>query len=150
MKTKTILQTLGLAAALAVSSVALAHSDDRGHRHGFPDHYDRPAFDRGFDRIQIVNQRQDRQLERIFARREEGRLTRHEFHSLMDEQRDIRRMKRVFLTDGRLSRFEFEQLDQALDLASRRIFREAHDEQERPGLGYGYGRGGEPHRAWER
>lgn len=142
MKTKTMLKTLGLAAVMAVSSGAFANGwNDDGPRFGFPGHDHAPDVQHNLERINNVNDRQDNQLERILARYYEGRLTQPEFRMLMDEQTDIRKMERSFMADGFLNRFEFHKLDHALEVASRNIFREAHDGNGKPGYGHGYGYG---------
>jgi hypothetical protein len=86
-----------------------------------------------------VNERQDKQLDRILNGFYEKRITPQELRRLMDGQRDIQRMERQFLADGLLSRFEYQKLDAALDAANRRIFKEAHDVQGRANSGGGYG-----------
>lgn len=142
MKTKMILKTLGLAAVMAVSTVAFADGwNDDGPRFGFPGYNNGPAFKQNLELIKNVNDRQDNQLERILARYYEGRLTQMEFRKLMDEQTDIRKMERSFMADGFLNRHEFQKLDYALDAASKHIFREARDGNGKPGYGYGYGYG---------
>ncbi len=141
MKTKMILKTLGLAAVMAVSSGAFADGwNDDGPRFGFPGYNNGPAFKQNLELIKNVNDRQDQQLERILGRYYEGRLTQPEFRKLMDEQTDIRKMERSFMADGFLNRFEYQKLDNALETASRNIFREAHDGNGKPGYGYGYGK----------
>jgi hypothetical protein len=141
MKTKMILQTLGLAAVMAVSTGALAHGwNDDGPRFGFPGHSDSPAFRQSLELIKNVNDRQDRQLERILDGFYDKRINPVEFRKLMDEQTEIRRMERSFMADGFLNRFEFQKLDDALDAASKHIFVDAHDGNDKPGYGYGYGK----------
>jgi hypothetical protein len=141
MKTKMILKTLGLAAVMAASTGVFAQGwDNVGPNHGFPDYNNGPAFKESLNLIRNVNDRQDQQLERILARFYEGRLTQPEFRKLMDEQGDIRKMERNFMSDGFLNRFEFQKLDNALEAASKHIFKEAHDGQGRPNQGY-YGGG---------
>ena len=136
MKTRKIVQSLGLAVALGVSAGAFAHGNE-DYRAG----YDSPAFNKHpvFQenlRLMIeINARQDKQMERILNGFYERRIRPHEFRSLMDEQRDIRNMERQFLSDGFLNRFEYQKLDAALHNASRSIFKEGHDAQGRPGQG---------------
>jgi hypothetical protein len=76
---------------------------------------------------QQINARRDRQIERIRAGMQEGRLTRMEFRELMHEQREIRAMERHFRADGYIDAREFQRLDRALDIASRNIRAEKHD-----------------------
>lgn len=141
MKTKMILKTLGLAAVMAVSTGAFAHGwDDDGPRFGFPGYNNGPAFKESLELIKNVNNRQDNQLDRILSGFYEKRIDPVEFRKLMDEQNNIRKMERSFMTDGLLSRFEYQKLDNALETASKHIFVEAHDGQGKPGYGYGYGK----------
>jgi hypothetical protein len=145
MKTKMIVQTLGLAAVMAVSAGALAHGDD-DYRPGFngPSFHGQPAFQESLRLINDVNERQDKQIDRILGGLYDKRINPNEFRKLIDEQRDIRRMERSFLADGFLTRFEYQKLDTALDAASRSIAKESRDGQGHPGHGgwnnsYGYG-----------
>ncbi|PIV75922.1 MAG: hypothetical protein COW56_02375 [Rhodocyclales bacterium CG17_big_fil_post_rev_8_21_14_2_50_68_7] len=107
MMNKTILS--GLAASLlVVSSVALAG----------------------------VNARQHHQQQRIEQGWRSGELTRGEARRLGGEQRMIRREERAYRTDGVLSPRERRDLNRDLNRASRHIYREKHDAQERrPGTG---------------
>lgn len=132
MNTRTIVQTLGLAALLGASAGAFAYGSE-DHR-AFEQH---PAFRESLRLMQEVDERQDRQMERILSGLYEKRITLPEFRRLMDRQRDIRRMERQFLADGLLSRAEYRKLDAALNAASRGIYREAHDAQGRPAYGGG-------------
>lgn len=122
MSIKSIATRLVAAATLLGAGSALAHNDfhDRPHwqhdRHGVSAQLQRE-----------INQRQHQQRERILAARERGRLTPHEFRSLMATHRDIKQMERRFLADGRLDRREYQQLDRALDRAGHEIRREARD-----------------------
>jgi hypothetical protein len=136
MKTNMILKTLGVAAVMAVSTGAFANGwNGGGPRFGFPDYNNGPVLKESLNLIKNVNDRQDQQLERILGQFYAGRLTQAELRKLMDEQGDIRRMERSFMADGLLNPFEFQKLDDALDAASRRIFKEAHDAQGRPSQG---------------
>ncbi len=140
MDTKKIVQSLGLAAALGFSAGALAHGNDDSRpgfdAQGFHRH---PVFQENLRLIKDVNERQDRQTDRILKGFYERRITLQEFRKLMDRQRDIQRMARQFLADGLVSRHEYQRLDAALDSADRDIFMEAHDAQGRPSHGAGYG-----------
>lgn len=134
MKSKKLIQTLGLAAMLGMSAGALAYGNDDyrssyNNGHAFNKH---PVFQESLRLMIEVNERQDKQLDRILNGFYEKRITPQEFRKLMDGQRDIQRMERQFLADGLLSRFEYQKLDAALDAANRRIFKEAHDAQGRP------------------
>jgi hypothetical protein len=145
MKSKMIVQSLGLAAMMAVSAGASAHGND-DYRPGFsgPAINSHPAFQESLRLVNEVNGRQDKQMDRILNGFYEKRINPHEFRRLMDEQRDIRNLERQFLSDGFLTRSEYQKLDAALDASSRSIYREGHDAQGRPAYGgwnsgYGYG-----------
>ena len=142
MKSKKIVQSLGLAAVLGISAGAFAHGNDDyspGFNNG-PAFNNHPAFQESLRLMNQVNERQDRQMDRILNGFYEKRINPRELRRLMDEQREIRYMERSFLSDGFLTRFEYQRLDAALDTASRSIFQEGHDAQGRHGQGY-YGGG---------
>lgn len=145
MKTKQIILSLGLAAVMAVSAGAFAHgNDDYRAGHNGPAFNSHPAFQESLRLMREVNERQDNQHDRILNGFYERRIDPQEFRRLMDQQKDIRRMERTFLSDGFLTRFEYQKLDAALDNASRSIRYEANDAQGRPGYGswnssHGYG-----------
>lgn len=151
MNTKLTIQSLSLAAVMAVSAGAVAHGNDETPRYGhpggfpgmgnaqtFPQH---PAFQENLRLINEVNERQDTQVDRILKGFYDKRINPMEFRKLMDEQQAIRKMERNFLGDGMLSRHEFKKLDDALDSASRNIAREGHDAQGQHGWGNPYGSG---------
>lgn len=129
MKSTLIKQALGFLALGLVASGAQASWD----RHD--EVYDRHTAQQSRHFIQEVNARQDRQMARIEAGVEDGRLTRREYRQLMQEQREIQAMKRHFRADGVIDAREFRRLDRALDVASRNIWGEKHDRQAR----YAYG-----------
>lgn len=134
MKTSRLVQTFGLAAMVCISTGTLAHENDE-YRPGadnfaFRNH---PTFQENLRLTREVDARQDRQMDRILSGFYERRITPQEFRRLMDEQRDIQKMERRFLADGLLNRHEYQNLDFALNAASRNIFQEGHDVQGRPG-----------------
>ncbi len=92
-----------------------------------------------------VDERQDRQLDRILDGLYGKRLHPFEFRRLMDEQRAIRSQERQALADGIMTRNEFQRLSTALDIAARNIVMELRDRDGRPGFGgwnhYGYNNG---------
>lgn len=140
MKSKKLIRTLGMAAVLGMSAGAFAYGNDDyrsgyNNGHAFNKH---PVFQESLRLMIEVNERQDKQMDRILNGLYEKRITPQEFRKLMDGQRDIQRMERLFLADGLLSRHEYQKLDSALDAANRSIFREKHDAQGRPGYGEGY------------
>jgi hypothetical protein len=146
MKTKMLIQSLGMAAVMAVSAGALAYGDDN-NRPGFnngPAFNNHPVFQESLRLMDNINDRQDQQTDRILNGLYEKRINPLEFRKLMDEQQAVRKMERAYLSDGFLTRFEYQRLDAALDAASRSIFKEGHDSQGRPGYGgwnsgHGYG-----------
>ena len=141
MKSKKLIQTLSLAAVLGMSVGAFAYGNDdyRSSHSNDPAFNKHPVFQASLRHMIEVNERQDKQLDRILNGFYEKRITPQEFRRLMDGQRDIQRMERQFLADGLMSRFEYQKLDDALDAANRRIFKEGHDGQGRPDYGGGYG-----------
>jgi len=78
-----------------------------------------------------VDHRQFDQGNRIQQGIRSGELTRGEARGLFAEQRDIRQEERAYWSDGRLSRNERADLQQDLNAASRNIYNETHDAQER-------------------
>lgn len=130
MKSNLMKSTLGV---LAISTLGLAATGaqadwDRGsHGYGYGGH----AYRQSQLFSQQINERQDRQMERIEAGMRTGALTRFEFHALMQEQHNIRAMEQHFRADGMIDTREFQRLDYALDTASRNIKLEKHDRQER-------------------
>lgn len=78
-----------------------------------------------------VDQRQQRQHQRIVQGMRSGELTPVEVRQLRREQREIRHMERRYLADDRLSHEEWRRLDRELDEASRNIWRQKHDNQNR-------------------
>ncbi len=146
MKSIKTIRSLGLVAAMAVPAAAFAHGN-ADYRGGFdgPAFNRHPVFQQSLRLMNEVNERQDRQTDRILNGFYEKRINHREFRRLMEEQRDIQRMEHEFLVDGFLNRFEYQKLTAALNSASRNIFREGHDAQDGPGRGgwnssYGYGR----------
>jgi hypothetical protein len=89
-----------------------------------PPHKDDVRDDRRQERI---DQRQDDLLERILNGIESGRLDRRETVAALRDQAAIAKLERGYLADGFLSRSEFQALDERLDAAERRLFRDKHD-----------------------
>jgi hypothetical protein len=129
-KTPLSLLTLGVM-TLAAGGAQAGWGYDREFDHGFDRGH---AFNQSRMFSQQIDERQERQMERIQAGFHNGKLTRPEFRELMREQREIRHMERTFSADGRIDAREFARLDRALDEASRNIKDEKHDRQTR----YGY------------
>lgn len=68
-----------------------------------------------------INDRQDQQLDRIVEGVNTNRISKDEFSALMAQQKDIRTQERSYLSDGFLSREEYQQLTAALDAADQAI-----------------------------
>ncbi len=78
------------------------------------------------------------QIRRIQQGIHSGELTRKEARILRREQRDIQRMKRYFVRDGRISRFERRILGKRYARADQHIYRLKHNRSTR--YTYRYGR----------
>jgi hypothetical protein len=130
MKSNLIKHTLGI---LAMSTLGLAATgaqadwDRDNHGYGYGGH----AYKQSRLFSQQINERQDRQMERIQAGMRAGSLTRPEFINLMREQHEIRAMEQYFGADGFIDAREFQRLDRALDVASQNIRAEKHDREAR-------------------
>jgi hypothetical protein len=129
MKSNLMKKTLGLLALGLVATGAQANWDfhDRG--------YGGRAYQQSRYFSEQIDARQERQMARIRAGVEQGRLTRAEFRMLKQEQREIRAMEHHFGADGRIDAREFRRLDHALDVASNNIRAEKHDRQARNAYG---------------
>ena len=79
-----------------------------------------------------VNARQHRQHDRITQGVRSGELTRRETRRLAEEQRDIRQLERGYKSDGTLTTAERRDLHHEQNQASREIWQQKHDAQERP------------------
>jgi hypothetical protein len=79
-----------------------------------------------------VNARQQNQHQRIKQGVQSGELTRRETGALAREQRDIRQLERAYKSDGTLTRSERVDLHQEQNQASRHIYNQKHDAQDRP------------------
>jgi len=76
-----------------------------------------------------IDQRQENQERRIEEGVRTGQINRREEARLRAELRDIRRMERRAMADGRISRYEQAQIEQAQNQLSRNIARERRDDQ---------------------
>lgn len=112
MKT-TQRMTLAVVTGLTLAIGSLAAHADPGTR------------DRG------VNARQHRQTHRIGQGIKSGELTRHEARGLAKDQRDVRQLERAYKSDGSLSGAERRDLHHEQNQASRDIYRQKHDAQQR-------------------
>jgi len=79
-----------------------------------------------------VNARQQNQRERIQQGVKSGELTRRETGRLVEEQRDVRQLERAYKSDGTLTGAERRDLQHEQNQASHDIYRQKHDEQDRP------------------
>jgi uncharacterized membrane protein YebE (DUF533 family) len=132
MKNALTKKTLGVLALGLIATGAQANWDHHEHA------YNRHAYQQSQRFSQMIDARQDRQMERIMDGMHEGRLTRGEFRRLKLEQRDIHAMEQHFRADGVIDAREFQRLDRALDLAGRNIQAEKHDRQARSTYGNHY------------
>lgn len=123
MKSNLIAKTLGLVALAGVAVISpIAHAndwqDDDDRRYGYSEAED---YREGFRYARIVNDRQDRQLNRIVVGVSNNRLSKNEFLRLMQEQKAIRAMERDSMEDGFMGEHEFRKLSRSLDIADRNI-----------------------------
>ena len=79
-----------------------------------------------------VNHRQQNQHQRIKQGVRSGELTRRETGALAREQRDVRQLERAYKSDGELTRAERADLHREQNQASRHIYNQKHDPQDRP------------------
>lgn len=82
-----------------------------------------------------INARQQVQRERIQQGVRSGELTRRETARARADQRDIRQLERAYKSDGELTRGERRDLTREQNQASRQIYRDKHDAQDRQGSG---------------
>lgn len=130
MKSTLMKATFGLLAMSTVGFAATGAQADWGR--GSPVYgYGGHAYQQSQMFSQLVDARQDRQVERIRAGLRSGTLTRFEFNALMWEQHNIRAMEQHFRADGLIDAREFKRLDRALDIAGNNIKLEKHDREGR-------------------
>jgi hypothetical protein len=79
-----------------------------------------------------VNARQARQDARIRQGVRSGELTRRETRRVRETQRDVRQLERAYKSDGTLTRAERADLHREQNQASRQVYRQKHDAQDRP------------------
>lgn len=79
-----------------------------------------------------VNARQQQQQQRVRQGVRSGELTRRETRNLAEGQRDIRQLERAYKSDGQLTRAERVDLHHEQNQASRDIYKQQHDAQDRP------------------
>lgn len=78
-----------------------------------------------------VNARQATQHDRIKQGVRSGELTRRETRKVAEEQRDVRQLERAYKSDGKLTGAERLDLAHEQNQASREIYKQKHDAQER-------------------
>jgi hypothetical protein len=88
-----------------------------------------PAF--ALNSTPRIDQRQANQEQRIEQGLRSGQLTRDEVQRLHEGQREIRRMERRAMADGRITPREAARIEHAQDEEGRRIAQERHDRQAR-------------------
>lgn len=138
---KTLIATTLLSSAFVAGNASAF--DSRGN-HGFggydghptqyhqADRYQRPDFRYNDARsARYIDQMQARQRQRIQQGIRSGELTPREAQRLMAEQQQIERMQHRFMSDNRINPFERQRLMAELEDASRNIWREKHDAQDR-------------------
>lgn len=81
-----------------------------------------------------INEREYRLEQRIEQGWRSGALTPREYRRLRYELRDIDRNKQYFMSDGRLSPWERDQLYARLDHLSREVWRQKHDVERHDGF----------------
>lgn len=79
-----------------------------------------------------VNARQNNQRDRIQQGVRSGELTRRETRGVVEEQRDVRQLERAYKSDGELTGAERRDLHHEQNQASRDIYDQKHDAQDRP------------------
>lgn len=78
-----------------------------------------------------VNKRQDNQHDRIVQGVKSGELTKAEAQSLRTEEKAIRLEEKEYKSDGKLTKDERKDLHQDLNEASKDIYNQKHDDDER-------------------
>lgn len=139
-KTIATMITLSLAALAAQSALAepviarhrLEHRHEAAAEHRAQRQQMNPAQRAARkNRDPGVNQRQFNQRQRIGQGVRSGELTRGETRQLATEQRAIRQEERLYKSDGVMTRDERKDLHQDLNAASRNIYNEKHDAEQR-------------------
>lgn len=118
-----------LFAAVAVATVAAAAVPASAQSWG-PPAYGHPGQD--------VNERQEQLRWRIDRAERRGTLTRSEAWRLREHLRDIRRIEFRYRHDGRLSRWEVNDLHRRMDGLQAHLRHERRDGDRRYGYGYGW------------
>jgi hypothetical protein len=135
---KTSIKTLIATTLLLVAGAASADGFRAnpylpdGPRHQQFDRYERPDFRYNDDRAERYIDRMQAELrDRIQQGIRSGELTPREAQRLVAEQREIERLQHMYMADRRINPFERQRLMSELEQASRNIWREKHDAQDR-------------------
>lgn len=100
-----------------------------------------PVSAAGFGGNGLINQRLDNQANRIQQGVRSGALTRGETFKLKQQQRRIRTLvRRSRADDGRIDQFERQQIQNAINNASRNIRNKKHNNRAQFSKGPGYGK----------
>jgi len=83
------------------------------------------------DETPVLDQRQERQAERIRQGWQSGDLTRQETRQLVQGQKRLRTMEHRAGSDGEFTAQERQRLQHQADVQSRHIYRQRHDNQTR-------------------
>lgn len=145
MKARNLFKTIAASVLLSSAFAAASASADNGYVSvAFGDYngYRVQHHDAGHDGYQPyrhydthtghhVDRVQFEQRNRIQNGIRSGELTPREAARLIAEQREIERLQHIYMSDGRLAPRERQRLLAELDEASRNIWRQKHDAQDR-------------------
>lgn len=141
MKVASTLKTLTLLGLTALTLGAASSQADPGYGYfggnqSFNPWLNGPTYQQARylagmkERQAQLEQRMDKQLQRILSGMENGKLTLREATGLLREHLEIGALERGYMADGRLGPRELASLEQRLDEASRRIMFEKHDSEQ--------------------
>ena len=117
---KSALVSASLAAVATALSITAASAHDRGY-----------GGSRSATETPYIDATQAEQRARIEEGRRNGRLTRSEYHELMDEQDRIAALERRAKADGVADPHERRRIREAQETAGRHIYQETHDGETR-------------------
>ncbi|MEQ1662071.1 MAG: hypothetical protein ABL877_05205 [Thiobacillus sp.] len=131
MKSQLIKTTFAVLtfSALGLTSGAQADWGQRDYGWKQDDHRAAPFESQRLARE--IDERLDRQEDRIKDGMRHGQLTKFEFRALMQNHSEMRHMQRAFMADGFMGPLEYRRLDRALDEARGQIAAEKHDREAR-------------------
>lgn len=107
---------------------------ERDHQWRERDNFRNKMLENNRHVAQIINDRQDQQIDRIVEGVKSGRVGRDQFVLLMQNQKRLREVERGYLADGFWGRDEYEAMVRALDDEDRNIRRAVFER--RNGRGY--------------